>query len=142
MAVVKYVGKDAEVVWQYAGGSYPLCLDNYTTISVEDSINTADLTASDDDVVHEEPTTRVLGLSLEAFFVSGGTVQWSKLVPGNKGTVLFGPRGTASGMPKGGFLAYVKSRPLEIPYADGIKRTVEFGPNGGTVLFDVDTATW
>lgn len=143
MAVRKWVGKNAIVQFVYAGGTYPLTKDgDWTSIQWEDSVNTADLTSAGDAVVHEEPTTRVLGLSMETFFVSGGTVDWSKVTPGNKGTILFGPRGTNSGYEKGGFVGYVKSRSLESPYADGIKRSVEFGPLGGAVLFDIETATW
>ena len=70
-----------------------------------------------------------------------GTADLFRLEPQDFGTVIYAPLGTASGMPKGGFAAYVKSQDITYPYANKVEVSLEF-QRSGTLLYDVNSATF
>lgn len=58
-----------------------------------------------------------------------------------KGTLLWGPEGTAAGLPKGGAVAYVTSVSKPHTYNDIVTRSCEFQFTG-TLLFDDEDDVW
>lgn len=60
---------------------------------------------------------------------------------GQEGTLLWGPEGTAAGLPKGGAVALVTSVSKPHTYNDIVTRTAEF-QFSGTLLFDDEDDVW
>jgi len=71
----------------------------YRTFSPEETGETVESTAGDDDYVTREFTVIDAKASMEivAEGGTGGTTVWAALKPGNEGTLEWSPEGTASG---------------------------------------------
>lgn len=136
----RLVGDALQIVWQ-TGGSVVRIDGDQTTFDVTWSSQSADLTAAVDAGVEEKPTIVELSYSLTSFYDSAQGTAWLNVVPGLEGTLLFGPQGTASGLPKGGSRAFVTSKSPSIPFNDGVVQTVEFRGQG-TMIFDIDQHSW
>ena len=136
----RLTGKDLQVVFQTGGQQIRLDGDQ-TNFEVTWNTQFADVTASVDGGVFEIPTLQEISATLDAFWDTADVAVWTLITPQVLGTLLFGPRGTGTGKQKGGFIAHIQSKPLSVPFNDGIRRTVEFRGRG-TMLFDIDTATF
>jgi hypothetical protein len=141
----RYTGKNLVVLFYVGATEYVLSGDQ-TTLDVSHDIRSAVLTAGSDDFEYEKPTTQVLGATMTVLHAgTAGTASWGVLVVGTEGTLLYGPAGTATGAPKGGFPCFVKSKPMAIPRDEKVTRQIAFGPMGGTwgtTIFDPDTHQW
>lgn len=73
---------------------------------------------------------------------SAGTALAAVLEPGQTGTLLWGPRGTASGSPKWGVECRVVKATPTIQHDDVQVNAVKFMPISGSYVFDGRTATW
>jgi len=142
MAVAnRYVGKDLQVNFDTGGGTQILSGDQ-TEFSVSWTIQGADVTAATDGGVEEKPTLEDISASLTIFHTgSGGTAVWQAVRPGVEGTILFGPKGTAAGQPKASFRAYIQSKPISVPFNEGVVRAVEIRGQG-TMIDKLDTDVW
>jgi predicted secreted protein len=134
----KYSGTAVQILWYYAGGTHDLT-GNYTTVSMEETAETIDVSSGT--AVYNEylPGQGDVTYSVEGFWggASGafGSAQLAALRPRNQGTIAIGPMGTAAGSPKLGGVAIVTSASLEAPFAasDAITYTVELQGTGGPV---------
>jgi hypothetical protein len=135
-------GESCVVQWHYNGGTYVLSGD-FTNFSQEWSMQSADVTAGSDGGVYPIPTLEEFSFSLDSFYTGTADASsiWAYVKPGYAGTIIFAPKGTAAPQPKGGGVCFVSSKPLAIPFNEGISRTVEF-TGQGTLLYDVDSSTW
>lgn len=142
MAVAnRYVGDNVVVLFDTGGATYTLTGDQ-TSWSVSWTIQSADVTAGTDGGVEEKPTLQDITSSLTTFHLgTAGTAVWAAVYPGVEGTIRYGPQGTASGKPKGQFRAFVQSKPIEIPFNEGVTRQVDFR-GLGTMIADPDSATF
>ena len=73
---------------------------------------------------------------------AAGTALVAVLEPGQEGTLLWGPRGTAAGSPKWGITGRVVKATPDIKYDDVQVDKVKFMPVDGAYLFDGRTAVW
>lgn len=138
-----YDGHDLVVQWHYNGGTYVLN-GSYTNFEMSWSVqSTGDLAGGADRGSWTNPTLEEFSFTLDTWHdgtVSASTI-WQYVKPRYEGTIIFGPQGTASNLPKGGGVCYVTEKPLTIPFNDGVSRTVSF-TGQGTVLYDPDSDTW
>jgi len=109
--MARYSGKDLYIEWVYPGGTVVMNTD-YRTLDDGEEMQTADRTAGPDDVVTEEPLRVQPSVSMELLDnnSAAGTQIWNALAPGTRGTLTWGPWGTASGAPKRVFPCFVKTR--------------------------------
>jgi hypothetical protein len=138
----RYVGKNLHVQFQAGGQTYVLSGDQ-TALDITDEAKTADVSAGSDDFTTEKPTVRSLSATLQTVHTgASGTATFGQVTVGLEGTLIYGPQGTVAGKPKGGFLAFVSSKPMSIPFNDKVTRSVIFKSQGGewgTTVFDPDT---
>ncbi len=141
-ATSRYTGEDLVVIFRTAAGVEYILSGDQTAFEVTHEVQAADMTAGSDVGVFEKPTLQVNGATLTMKHTAlGGTAVWGNITAGLEGTLLYAPQGTAAGKPKGGFPAYVKSKPLSVPFNEAVVRTVSFGPQGAQA-FDVDINVW
>lgn len=73
---------------------------------------------------------------------TAGTAADAVLKAGQEGTLLWGPYGTATGMPKWGVNCRVTKATPSIQYDDVLTKAVKFVVIDGSYVFDGRTATW
>lgn len=102
---------------------------DFTTVSVAEEADLADVTAGAE-TVHYYLFTRSDGtLDLESYFnqASGGSAERAVIDPGDAGTLIIGPRGTETTYPKWTCTrALVKTRRLDYPFDTGARMRVTF----------------
>lgn len=144
-AETRLTGEDLVVIFQTGGNEYVLSGDQNSLEVTYDS-NEVDMTAGNDEAVYMKPTTRRLGATLTCKYTgTDGSATWGAIADRAEGTLIFGPQGTATGKPKGGFPCYLKSKSFPIPYNESVMRTATFSPQGGeygTSIFDPDVHTF
>lgn len=138
----RLVGTNLIVQLIHSGGTAVISGD-YTNFTVTRDSQMADLTAGDDGGQFNKYLYEINSATLESYY--DGTVSSASLgtalVRGTEGTVLYGPSGTASGSPKGGFPAVIKKADVTIPYDNGITLSIEFSGQG-TELFNPAVDSW
>jgi hypothetical protein len=73
---------------------------------------------------------------------TAGTALAAVLEPGQEGTLLWGPRGSAAGLPKWGVTCRVVKATPDITYDDVQIDKVKFVVTSGSYVFDGRTAVW
>lgn len=139
--MAKYAGKNLYV--SFGGTSIE---GTFRTFEVTKAQNEADATAADDEYQSFVATNKMIEATMEVLvhtFTDGGSAQL--LAIGNvgaEGTLLWGPEGSATGMPKGGFYARLKQRDSSVPYDDVVTLSLSWSMVRGTVLFDDHEDLW
>ena len=124
--MARYTGKDLYVQWVYSGGTVELNGD-FRTLTVSEETDTDDASAGADTHRSYEPTLGDTTIELEMLDNDAAfNTVWPALKPQTKGTLTWGPQGTATGKPKRSVPALVNSRDHEIPYDGMVNITVEF----------------
>lgn len=106
---------------------------------------TADATAGADDYRNYVNTVKAIEASMEIVMKqhsTGGSAIKAVLAAGAEGTLLWGPEGTAAGLPKYGFYARVSEASEAIPFDDVWTKSVTFQNAGTALLFDGVTDLW
>jgi len=108
---------------------------DYTKFDWSGQAKAVDLTANGDAAEFEEPGTKRYDPSFEAFYRgAAGTAITAELREGLKGTVTWGPEGTAAGKPKGQLAVFVKQFDHKSGSRDqGQTISVTFGPQGDLI---------
>lgn len=137
----RYRGGEGLVLqWITSGGTFTMS-DDYTTFDVDKSIDLIEVTAgSEADKVFVNGIKD--GSAKLTFYAqgAGGTANEAQLVEGTAGTLVYSPRGTASGKPKRGFAAIIKSGNEKWPNDEAAEVSVEWQKQGAMV-YAVPT-TW
>ena len=105
---------------------------NYRTLNTESSIGTVDQSAGADAGITRLTTLKDGVFSLEMKRPVGGTANWITFVPGQEGTLIVGPEGTATGKPKLSVNVILTRRPTPITYNDIVIDTLEFEMDDAT----------
>jgi hypothetical protein len=100
----------------WSGGTAALQTD-YRAAAVQSGVGLVESTAGADPHDQWLPTTANGEFTLTVLH-AGGTAIWTALAPGNQGTVIVGPQGTATGSIKHTIPAVVMTRNGEYPYKD------------------------
>lgn len=116
---------------------------DYRSWNIEETIDTVDSTAGSETDKSYIPTLKDGTAELMyAYTGTAGTVYVTNFVVGTEGALLYGPEGTATGKPKGGFSnAIVVSHSKPHEYNGLIVRTVKF-QKSGTASFTEERDQW
>lgn len=109
------------------------------------SQETADATAGADDYRNFVNTVKSIEASMELVMKqhsTGGSAIKVALAAGAEGTLLWGPEGTAAGLPKYGFVARISEASETIPFDDVWVKNITFQNAGTALLFDGVTNLW
>lgn len=119
----RFVGKDC-----YVSFKGTVVSGDFTSVSFDESYDLADVVAGADGYHYFLPVREGdYTVDLEAFFDGVGTATWNACVPGDAGTLIIGPMGTATGKPKFSWSRVVcESRGGDIPFDDGVTMTASF----------------
>ena len=136
--MAKYTGKNLAFAWIWTGGTtwYEADFRSFSTTEDQES---ADSTAGDDTYKAYIPTVADASGELSLLDTTGatGTTQWGAALPGNVGTAIWYPEGTASTKPTHTAAAFVASRGREFPYDDVVSMTIGYqftaAPTAGSV---------
>lgn len=139
--MAKYAGKNLFV--SFGGVSIE---GTFRTFEVTKAQNEADATAADDEYQSFVATNKMIEATMEILahtWADGGSALETALGDvGAEGTLLWGPEGSSTGMPKGGFYARLKQRDKSVPYDDVVSHSLTFSMVRGTVLFDDHVDLW
>jgi len=128
----RYVGKDLVVHFIYSGGTVTLSGDQ-TAMNVNMVTGSADVSAGNDVYRQRIPTLTDNNADMTSFSIgANGTATWGVLSNGTQGTLVYYPQGTASGLPKGGFPAFIANKNHAYPFEGGVTLNVTFMGQGGT----------
>lgn len=138
----RLTGTNLVVQFIHSGGTAVLSGDSRTFDVTRDS-EMADATAANDGGTYSKYLREVNSASLNSLFIgtAGAANIGSATVRGTEGTVLYGPNGTATGEPKGGFPAVVKAGNVSFPYDGMATLTVDWNGQGAE-LFNPAVDTW
>ena len=138
----RLAGIDMKVLWIHSGGTADLS-GNWRTLDVVRDSQMVDATAANDGGTYSKFLRQINGATLTSIFdgTAGSATMGSASIRGTEGTLLYGVEGTATGDPKGGFPAVVKSANLSHPYDGMVMVTVVFDPQGAE-LFNPQIDVW
>lgn len=117
--------------WIWSGGTTSLAAD-YRTVTWNPSITYEDVSAGSDTQVGRLTTLKDATASITLVQQTGGTAVIAALAPGNGGTLIIQPEGTATNKRKITFPCYCDGASSEQPYAN--VATLSCGFTGSSVL--------
>jgi len=129
MAENNITGKDAVISWVWSGGTVNLATD-YRSVSIKESVDTAETTAGADTHKTYLPTIKSATIDYSGLFPTGGTALYAALAAGVSGTLTVAPEGTAAGKVSHAYPAISKGATYDTPYADVVTVNVTFQSNG------------
>ena len=139
--MAKYSGKNLFV--SFGGNEIK---GTFRSFEVTNAQNEADATAGDDDYQNYVATNKAIEATMEVLLhtsAGGGSVLMQNIgIVGTEGTLLFGPEGSSTAMPKGGFNARLKTLDTTSPYDDMVAASLAWSITEGTVLFDLFSDQW
>ena len=103
--------------WIWSGGTVVLNAD-YRSVTFNPSITYEEVTAGSDTQVGRLTTLKDATASIELVMQTGGTAMGTALQPGNSGTLLIQPEGTAVGKRKISLPCYCDGAVPSFPYAN------------------------
>ena len=129
----RLVGKALYVGFADGAGTAALGAD-FTSFSYEWEQETADVSAGADAMRVFAGTIKNFSATLEALYLgAAGTATYARVEPGDAGTLIWGPEGSAAGKPKFSIPAIVSKVSHEQPFDEAVKYTIEFLPQGDLV---------
>lgn len=135
------LGKDAKLFWIDSTGTVEISGDRRSA-DITREVMTQNMEAGNDTAAAQKATLYHYAAEMTAFYIgTAGTAVANRLKEGSEGTLIYGPLGTAAGLPKGGFPALVVGAPMSIPFPDGIEITVTW-EGQGALSFDDRSAVW
>jgi len=122
-------GKDAYISWVWSGGTLNLNTD-YRSVSVKESVDTAETTAGADTHKTYLPTIKSASIDYSGVFPTGGTALYAALASGMSGTLTVAPEGTATGKVSHAYPAICMGATYDTPYAGVVTVNCTFQSNG------------
>lgn len=137
------IGKNAYIAWIHSGGT-ALVETDYRTFDVGDEMGAVDLSAGNDNLRTYAPTLEEVAPSLEMLYTDGaaGSAIWSKVRPGQEGTLVWGWEGNAAGKPKWGIGGFVTKCDMSGGYENEIAISVEWANIGSDFVYNGTTDTF
>lgn len=125
----------------HSGGTVNLSGDS-RTFNVSRMQETADATAGADGARSSKATLKAYGATLEALYIgTAGSATFGSADIGKEGTLLWGPRGTTAGLPKGSWPMIVTNVSISSPFDDIQQLSIEFEGQGAEASNPI-TAVW
>ena len=131
-------GPTMVLTWSYGAASVVLTGD-YRTVDWSPSVAYADITAGSDTQSSRLPTIKDATASIEVLVQTSGTQIAAALQPGQAGTLLIQPEGTATNKRKISFPAYADGAKVSFPYADVAVVSCGFSAAGSSLSAWADT---
>lgn len=125
-------GPTAILTWTTSAGTFNLAGD-YRTFSWNPSIDYAEVSAGSDTQKGRITTLKDATAAVTLVAQTSGTAIVAALQPGQAGTLIFGPEGTATNKRKITFPAYADGAVTEAPYANEVTLSCGF-TGAGAVL--------
>jgi hypothetical protein len=144
MAVAdRLTGKNAKIYWWSANGTADLSGD-YRSFDFPFGTDEAESSAGNDTSRNYIPTLQTMEATLNTVFTgTSGTAALYLARPQSEGTLVWAPNGTATGQPKWGFVAFVRSQNYTSPYDNLIEVEHGFGPRTGSgLLYNGNVDKW
>lgn len=135
----RLTGKNIYV--EFGGESFG---DVRRTLEINEEQEMVDATAGADEYRVMLPTVKTIGATMELLYreKASATAVYGLVTPGQEGTLLWGPEGSATGAPKYGINARISSISRSMAYDDVQTVSIEFANTGGELAFDGSTAVW
>lgn len=124
-------GQTAVITWNSSAGTILLAAD-HRTVSWNPSIAYEDVSAGSDTQIGRLPTLKDATAKVDLVQQTGGTALLAAVQPGQAGTLIIQPEGTATNKRKITFPAYCDGAVGEMPYAN--VATLSIGFTGSSVL--------
>jgi hypothetical protein len=125
----------------HSGGTVNLSGDS-RTFDITREQETADASAGSDGARSSKATLKNFSASLEALFIgTAGSASFGSVDIGKEGTLLWGPKGTAAGNPKGSWPMIVTQNSITSPFDDIVMLNMEFLGQGAEVSNPI-SAVW
>lgn len=142
----RITGKNLYVEFIVNGGATYNLSGHQRALNVTFDTDEVDLSAGSDQYAFMKPTVKRNSATLSTH-VRGTLDQatWGNLPVDTEGKLLFYPKGKTTGLPKGGFPAYLKSKSIPYTFNGEVMRDAAFSPQGGTYgtdVFDPDVHTY
>lgn len=136
--MTEYTGKD--LYYEFAGVQ---CSGDQRSFTMNRTSDTVETTAGADE--HKSYIARLKdgtgSFDLLEQTGTGGTAIYAALVEGSRGTLVFGPEGTASGKPKYECVAIITASDKSYPYNDVVMRNYSWQKTGDWITdYDSDPA--
>ena len=125
-------GPTAILTWTTSAGTFNLAAD-YRTFSWNPSIDYVETSAGSDTQKGRLTALKDATANVTLVGQTSGTAIVAALQPGQAGTLIFGPEGTATNKRKITFPAYADGAVTDAPYADIVTLTCGF-TGGGAIL--------
>jgi hypothetical protein len=126
------------LTWSYGSGSVALAAD-YRTVDWSPSVAYADVTAGSDTQTARIATIKDATASIELLVQTSGTAIAAALAPGQAGTLVIQPEGTATNKRKITFPAYSDGAKVTLPYADVAVISCSFSGAGSALAAWTDS---
>lgn len=131
--MTRYTGSALYIGWIDDSGTANLSGD-WREFNVDDDLDTVDLSAANDGAKFNKGTLAELKSDATILFIgTPGTALMYRIRRGAEGTLIFGPLGTATGMPKGGYKAVVVKHSPDFKYDGEITIKVSWKGQGDYV---------
>ncbi len=140
-AVQRLTGKNLALQWIDATGTVIISGDQ-RSFDVDWGQDVVDLAAADDSYHYNYETLLDWSGKLEAIYIgASGTAVAARLEPGDSGTLIWAPLGTATGKPKWGMGVIVTKNNVTYPFDKEVMVSTEFKVKGG-IVFNGNTAVY
>jgi hypothetical protein len=108
------------------------------SLSITEEQETADVTAGADTYRNFANTVRMIEAEAELVYQDGtaGSAILAALTLGAEGTLVWGPEGNTTGLPRKGFLARVVNVSQDIPFDDAITITLGWQMAGTALVYN------
>ena len=133
------MGQAGTIQWITSGGTFALNAD-FRTVAFTPSTAYADVSAGNDTQVGRLPTLKDAVASVSLVGQTGGTAIAASMQPGQLGTLIIGPEGTAVGKRKITLPSYCDGAKVAYPYADVM--TIDAGFSGSSTIANFTDATY
>lgn len=119
--------------------------DTYRSLEVTETQETADVTAGADDYRNFANTVKMIEATVEFIvkdYSNGGSAQLALLTLGGTAPLVWGAEGTATGMPKKGYMARLVETPVTLKFDDAYTIKAKFAMAGTAMLYNGVTDKW
>ena len=127
--MTEYTGKDMYFSWINPAGTVEFSAD-FRTVALSPTVDYVETQAGSDADKTRLARMKDRSVSYEGLGQADGTALEDALIEGTKGTIIFGPEGTASGNRRHTIPVYSDGPNYTYPYADVVTLSVKFTGNG------------
>lgn len=126
-ATYRFTGAGLSLWWDVIDDTHKISGD-FRTLTINESQNSADLTAGGDTIMVYGETQADVSISLQFMDQNANSFAGTALYPGVAGTLYAAPAGTADGRAAYALHVFVEQDNLNIPFNEGVTRELTLRP--------------